>query len=1324
MAKSVSVGEVLQKSEHVMNELAFPRRNKFHALSALVAAIACAGTAVGQVRAFRVMSPVQGAAGAMEFDASDDDSVEEFGDDPMAEPMPMDGDIPVGGAAPIPADSLVQLGPAEIVVLKSLFDALEPPSQDEMRAFYRDLGVDLDNALGLTQAKSMQAQRGQMIAMSMRDGSLDFMRKPESVLNARARLGFGQVPYPNSETAQPQEVARWIHLHIMAGEWKTFADYLGTRPLIESEPIFSAILQAMNRGDIGLLPEEVLAFAEASPAPFKPWQLAALGKMLQQAASKYSTGEMLASIQQGTRYFGTQDEIARRRTVDFLAAGGLLEAAYEFLPPLELARDAGDGGLLIVHARSMLDLAKRAGDGPEADALRIDAFQILAEATLLPKESTERRREALREAIALMNFVPKAQVQPWLAEVFASPALGPAALERLALSAASIGNMQVPAEQRAKAILNLKESVDVLLAREDIDSAVLRVPLRMVTTALVGEMERAVQEQGRQQFIGRDSRFLYRAIPSEKWLASLESSLATRARAACVAIATVADETDQALALLDAAIAASPREAARFADGFLSTWVLRLQPENPYQDDEMMYFYFYRDAMPMAPLTRGRQRRNLDRLLALVDTLHEVGVDARSLPSVARAFEACHARTEVYARVDIERVFGPIERMPPATAASLAMSMGGSLNGDWRSRDAQKATGTKRTDGEIAQLVDKGYELAIALIESAVAQRPDAWNLALLNAALAYDRLQFRQTLQTAQDPAAQNALRRAAFDALGDAASRYGAALAAGETRDDPTVYRRWFGAAMGTAELNFLRPEDLPKEGTLQDDQIDLIRKSIDALEPETRERHLASFAADIEGAVQRAAPEVKPRLVRHALRIVGDHPAGASLRSMEELYRDLVKNEIKLRVTVDGAGEVGVGEPFAVLVSLRFTNSVDKETGGFGKYLQNGVYARVGNQFRPMNYRDDLQKTMLDAFGTQFDVEAIGFFDPFMPSRGVIEDGQDGWLEKPLAYIVLSRKDAAIDTIPAVVMEMQFTDQTGPVTLALPSNTPLLAAGAARVARTCTDLEIEQVVDVRAVSDARARGDGDNHVTLEVRMRGKGVLPNVRDVLQSIDSALAGYTVEADGIEAEPLVVLASADANVSPFGFSMRGANQAPKEGYPEPDASGMYRLPIERSFKISYVRTSGAVGSTFTLPTLAAGVDAKLESRFYDDLDISPVLGTTVPVHAPFWTLSRALLVGVGALGAVLTVTWVARRRRPTADIARAAWIPARITPLGVVTSLRRLEEERGSLLDRAQAESLRREISMLELKCFGPDAQETTERELREVIERWASSAR
>jgi len=1261
---------------------------------------------------------------------------------PDGQPMPPDAAMAgqPGATPPFTPEALAEL--------RLVHDALEEPEQIAMRAYYTDLGVDLDALFGLSMAKSQQESRGQMVAMMMRE--MDFTRAPAAVLAARATLGFGQVPHPNAETAQPMEIVQWLHLHVMAGEWKAFSDYLASRPAKEAEPIYSAILQAMNRGDTGLLPEEVLAIADAAPEALKPWQIAAFGNMLGQSAKKYSTGAAMELLRVGTRTFGRADETRRRRTIDLLAAAGLVAEAYEFLPSLDEARASSDGALLIVHARYKLDLAKKAGETPEGERLTLEAFGLLAEASLLEESSIAFRVDALKRAIALLNVVPRPQVSPWLTlkraiallnvvprpqvspwltQVFANPALGPAALEAMALTASTLGDRNLEVEQRAKEILGLKESVDILLARDDVDSAALRVPLRMLTTALVAEMEQAVTEKGMQRFVARESQILLRAIPSEKWLRALEPSLATRARRASIALATVSDETDLALSLLDASIAASPSEAAAFGDDFLAKWALRLQPESEYSPEMMMFFSFYRDAMPMAPLTRGRQRRNLDRLDALVRTLAKAGVEARSLPSIVPAFKACHARTEVYGRDDIVRVFGEPRAMPVQTAAGLAMTMGASLNGDWRNRQVQKSVGTKRSDGEIAMLVEEGYALALELMESAVAQMPDSWNLAILDAALSYDRLRFKQSLETMQDPVKQNEYRKEAFEAFGRAAARYVASLNAGETRDDPGVYRRWFGAAMGTAELNFLRSDDLPQEGTVQDDQIDLIRKSMETLETEARDRHVAALAADIEDAVTRAEPEIKQRLVRHALRVIGDHPAGASLRAMAELYRDLVKDEIKLRLALDGSDRVGVGEPFGALLSLRFTHAVDRETGGFSKYLQNGVYARVGNNFRQVNYRDDLQKAIERSLGKNFDIEAIGFFDAFMPPRGVVEGGEPGWLEKPLAYLVLARNDAAVDRVPPVAMDMQFTDQTGPVTLEIPSNTPLLSPGTERTTRPVGELSISQLVDVRAVGDApgstapAGTGAPANAVTLEVRMRGKGVVPELREALAGLDDALAGYRIADDGIVSEPPIVMAGGDSAQSMRAMMMGTAPDAPKDGYPEPDADGMYRLPIERAFKVTYVRDGGAVGGAFTLPVAATGVDAKLESRMYSDLDIVPVEGTSVPVVLPFWTPLRAVFAALGVAAVAGAVVALRRRRDARPAVAAQPWTPSRITPLGVVTSLRRLESERGAALGDATARNLRDEIVMLELKYFGPDAAEASEPELRAVIEKWSKSA-
>lgn len=72
-----------------------------------------------------------------------------------------------------------------------------------------------------------------------------------------------------------------------------------------------------------------------------------------------------------------------------------------------------------------------------------------------------------------------------------------------------------------------------------------------------------------------------------------------------------------------------------------------------------------------------------------------------------------------------------------------------------------------------------------------------------------------------------------------------------------------------------------------------------------------------------------------------------------------------------------------------------------------------------------------------------------------------------------------------------------------------------------------------------------------------------------------------------------------------------------------------------------------------------------------------------------------------------------------------------LTPLGVVTSLRKLERDRGTTLGEAQAKSLREEITVLELKCLGPhgasDSLDASNNdfhpELKAVVERWSKVA-
>lgn len=1125
---------------------------------------------------------------------------------------------------------------------------------------------------------------------------------------------------PNPSTARGADIARWLHLQVMAGEWGVLNSYLAQRSKQEAQQVYSQILQSLNRVNAGLLPEEVLAFAEACPEDPKPWQLTAFAGMLRAASEKNSPGPMLAQIKAGTELFGPADAATRRRTVELLAGAGLLQQAYEYLPSLADARAAGDGELILVHGRYLADLAASAGPGPEGDANRADAWALFCEVALTDRASQPSRQEAIKQAVALMTRMPRAQVTPWLRDVFANDTLGPAALQAIALSAAGIGDAKQDEEQRAQSILALKEAVDVLLERKDLDQSVLRVPMRMLTSALVTEMENAVAQKGRQRTIAKEAQLLLRAIPSKAWFDALEPSLAVRAGRACIGIATIADETDLALNLVTDAVARTPDQAIPIADSFLKNWEMRLAPKSDIDPDAMMY-YFWREAIAQAPLTRGRQRRNLDRLGRLIDTLATAGVDARTLPTLASAFKACHGITEVYDAADIQRVFGPIEQIPPQTCAALASTMAASLNGDWRNRATQVQQGVKRTDTEIAQLVDKGYGIALELIDSAIAHRPDSWRFAVVKASLAYDRMQFRIAQKQGGDAAKQAELKAQAFAAFEEAAARYASAIATGQEREDVGVYERWFGAAMGTSQLNFISADDLPTEAgeAPKDDQVERIRKAIAALPPDAAFRHISDFARVISAAVSRAEPEVKPRLVKQALRVIGDHPAGASLRSLQELYRDLVKDEIKLRMLIDGDDRVGTGRQFGVLFSLRFTNSVDRETGGFAKYLQTNAFVRVGRQYQEVNFREKLQKNIETTLGKGFTVESIGFFDPFMPPRGVTESGQDGWLEKPMAYAVLTRKDPAADRLPQVTMDMQFEDQTGPVTLVLPSNTPPIAVGAAADAaaqRPVSDLKVTMIVDPR---DARDR-EKDRTIKLEVVIRGKGAVPDLREAVTGIDNAIAGYAIEDKGIEAKPTVVMQDGEASTSRFGY---GRPKAPEGGYPEPDASGIYRLNVERSWVVTYTPTGTSQGATFTLPRLASGVQATVDSRYFSDMDLVPVEGGTVRVEG---RNPLATILPVGGAVVLIAAGVVGYRRFKSARSATPAdgafAIPEHITPLNAVMTLRRLQADRAATLDEPRRADLQRDIAAIELKYFGPGSSETPNGDLSETLQRWSSA--
>ncbi len=1286
------------------------------------------------------------------------------------------------GAATAAAAAAAGMDPAERDRIVALYEALEPTEQEAMAAEYAAVGIDLLALVrGGAGGAAGDAATGEPPAMPLLPmvQQRDFRRTPQTVLAARTALGLGRTERP-AEDADAETLAAWLHTQVMAGEWAEYAWFLAERAGADAGPIHAHVLQSTNQGDPLLLPEEVLALADAAPAAPEPWQLDVVAQLLATAAGGTSTAPLLERIEAGTRYFGRGDDARRRRTADLLVRAGLVIEAFDYLPSLEAARmapgpDAAE--VILGHAAYQAGVADggrgrgargrggRGARGPEAEQARRQAFALYGEVALMDAAGEAARRRGLDAALDMLPDMPEQLATPWLDEVFRREALAPAALEKIALGALTLADANLEESQRTRTILIMKTAVQTLLGSERVDRRSLRVPLRMLTTALVTEAEKMVEarpDPRRGDMLAREKAMMLRAIPDATWLETIEDSLAIRAWRAFVGLAAVADETDLALDLLEQAVARHPQQAAMLADDFLARWSGRLRPEADSDRDAAMMMAWMmfggQSSVPDAPLTRGRQARNLGRLDRVLGIVGSIGVDPRTLSNVVGAFRACHSQAEAFTAADIERVLGPIDELPGPTAATLAEAMRSGLAGDWRNRQVQQRFGLRRNASEIAEVVADGYAVAIALIDRAIAEEPESWSHAVTRAALAFDRLEHRKSTQGEDFPEYES-LRQASFDAFADAASRYAAAAAGGGIPTSIDVHAAWFNAAVGATQLSQLTRDSILAEGPRRDEQLQRIREQLEAMPASQAEEHVGLFVQRIVGELGGVSPEVKPQLVRHALAVVGEHPLAAPLRRIAAVHEDLISNEIALRLVLDGSDRVGTGRPFGAVLSLRYTNAVDRETDGFSKYLRNQVWTFIGNAGRSIDYRDRLEASIERSLSEGFQVEAISFFDPLFPSREVRERGQGGWQEKPLAYVVISAVDPSVERVPPIRMDLDFIDSTGPIVLAVGSNAPVVDAAAGVGAgagagaganaagspdpRPVRDLAVEVLLDTRGMDDA----ESGRAVTLEVRASGRGVVPELEELLAGLDGALAGYALAEDGIESHPMTPLSQGDARDDPFGFGFGGGGGGPEDEDAEPlgpDEDGMFRTDFERAWTVRYEPdpAGGAVGDRFRMPVLREGVQAELVAKRFDDLDIVTAEGPEVPVRPGGALSGRTLvLLGAAAVGLAVAVGVGLRRLRAAAGAAGVSGrrgaggaedlLPSRETPLAAIAALQRIQQRHGERLGATQAAELAAEIRGLEQRYFGPGAGgegaaaagATANGDVAGVVRKWARVA-
>jgi hypothetical protein len=461
----------------------------------------------------------------------------------------------------------------------------------------------------------------------------------------------------------------------------------------------------------------------------------------------------------------------------------------------------------------------------------------------------------------------------------------------------------------------------------------------------------------------------------------------------------------------------------------------------------------------------------------------------------------------------------------------------------------------------------------------------------------------------------------------------------------------------------------------------QLPLIRQAILALPGEVGERHLAMFANKLFTNMGGLNPAVKFRYVKHGLEIVGDHKQAFEARKIYDYYKDLL-GELQLVARVDGSTTVAEGQAFGVFVDIRHTREIERESGGFAKYLRNQNQVSYSyNYGRPTeDYRTKFQEMCTQSLGEHFEVLSVTFESDKVHSRAT---EQYGWRITPYAYLLLKARGPQIDRIPQLRLDLDFLDTSGYAVLPIESPVVPIAVATDAPPRPVQKLEVTQILDERQARDGK--------LLLEIKATAHGLPPALPELLDLAPTGFDTASVDDTGV----LVSRFDADDEASVIVERNWNIALKAKEGLPE----------RPRRFQFASAR----------LP------DVKLVYQRYADADLAAAtpeveLLYEYGVPSRSWILYAALGSALLLL-AICLLVFLRLRPRPAPELGLQ--LPSQLTPFTVFGLLR--EIQRTGSLDPGSARELEQAIAAIEAGWFaqGADRNGNSAEELRSVATAW-----
>ncbi len=1169
---------------------------------------------------------------------------------------------------------------------------------------------------------------------------LTYDRRPSSILKAWAPQPPSPEPKDDAKgDKKPDPLAEELSAfqrHVTVGNWPGVKAYLAGLPEDEAKAGYKQLLTSLQRGPgpggpgggppggpggpggpmaqyaerNQFSPDDLIGLAAAAPQGLDKDSLSALGGILGRCLDGGAVVETVVARLRAEIAKPSGAALTRREAARLLAGAGQAAEIAPFLPSPAVAEGDGDIEALNLHARQLV--ATHARENKLTFLER--AWEVTQAALTLkpPPDQLSEQEDALRRAVELAPRLKAELGEAWLRQRFTDrPERGMAILAAIgSMAAKGLQAQPHSPDARLKTLELQKTALEALLKASPRRAKAWRDTVTLLGAVWLREaefthrfaprpapqmrrdpwgniffspfdddgmpMQMRPQNPNQPKPIGIVE--LLTTRPGKDWLGAVRADLRPKLDIVLCQLHLKADEEKQAFPYIERLARAQPRQARELVKEFLRVWTRNHDPNdarrrtNPY----MFMFGFERRAEGI-PLTRSKQERNLVELAGWVKRLRDLPIGEPDEELLAKAFTSCHSSAEVYRKEAIEKVFGPIGGLKPRTLSELAQQMRENLGGVWRKPEEQKDKKTNRKTKDIQAEVKRGYAVARATVEDALKKFPDDWSLVLARAALIHDELNFLYELEKSTSFAPK---RREAYAEFARAAKLYGVKVKElREEKQSTKVYEQWFYASLGAVDLGQVTEERVPD---LREPA--KVRAALLALPGEASERHLKKFAKQLFTRISAAKPQVKFRYLKAGFEIVGDHKDAAEAKKLHDYYKDLV-TEIKLEAKLDGSAVVGHRQPFGVLVQLRHTREIERESGGFGRYLQNqnsGMYFSY-NYGRPTaDYRDRFQTAATEALKEHFEVLSVTFETDKVHSRAAQEYG---WRVTPYAYLLLKARGPQVDKLPPVRLDLDFLDTSGYVVLPVESPpVPLDARQEKGETRPVRKLEVTQTLDERQAAHGK--------LIVEVKATGTGLVPELGRIL---DLAPEGFEV------------VKTHDQGVSVARF------------HPESDTIA---VQSERTWQVTLqAPPGGEAPRAFRFGTAKAG-DTKMVYQRYNDADLVPV-AQEVSLEEHYGKASRtwiwfAAAGGVGLL-ALGVVAFLLLRRAPAR--AESRWrLPDPLTPFTALGLLERIRHE--ARLTEDQHADLVRAIGELERRYFAAsngDGAGNGHADLREVTEGW-----